>query len=120
MRLNMKKSIAVAVTALTLAAGLAATSESAFAGPPGPIWHHGGYYGGHWRGGWWGGPALGLGIVGGLVAGAAIANSGPGYYGPGPGYYGPGPGYDPGCWQPRPTYDAAGRYVGTRPVDVCQ
>jgi len=120
MRLNFKKSIAVAVTALTLTAGIAATSESAFAGPPGQTWHHGGYYGGHWRGGWWG-PAIGLGLLGGLVAGAAIANSGPGpAYGPGPG---PGPGYGPGpdqCWQPRPIYDAWGRYIGTQPVNVCQ
>jgi hypothetical protein len=115
MRLNFKKSIAVTVAALTLTVGLAATSQSAFAGPPGPIWHHPGYYGGHYRGGWWG-PAIGLGIVGGLVAGAAIANSGP-YYGPGPG---PGPYYGNQCWQPRPMYDAWGRYIGTQPVNVCQ
>ena len=115
MRLNLKKSIAVAVTALTLTAGVAATSQSAFAGP-GQVWHHGGYYGGHWRGGWWG-PAIGLGLLGGLVAGAAIAN-GPGYA---PGYApGPRP-YDGGqCWQPRPIYDAWGRYIGTQPVNVCQ
>src|SRR5579863_10287452 len=110
MRLNLKKSIAVGVTALALAGGLAATIEPASANP---VWHHPGYYGGHWRGGWWG-PAIGLGIVGGLVAGAAIAGSGP-YYGPAP-----APGYDPGCWQQRPTYDAWGRFMGYQPVNVCQ
>jgi hypothetical protein len=50
------------------------------------------------------------------VAGAAVANSGP-YYGPGPNY-GPSP-YGASCWQPRPIYDAWGRYVGTRNVNVC-
>jgi hypothetical protein len=58
---------------------------------------------------------VGLGILGGVVAGAAIANSGP-YYGSG--YYGPGP-YGDGCWQPRAVYDAWGRYAGTRTVNVC-
>ena len=47
-----------------------------------------------------------------MIAGAAIANSGP-YYGPGP-YYA-----DDGCWQPRAMYDAWGRYVGQRMVNVC-
>jgi len=102
-----KKAAVVAVAALALGAGVVSMSAPAEAAPP--IWHHGGYWGGHWHGGWWG-PAIGLGIVGGLVAGAAMANPGP--------YYGPGP-YDPSCWQPRPIYDAWGRYIGTRPVNVC-
>jgi len=112
---SVKKVAIAAVAALALGAGVASMSTPAAAGPPGHVWHQGGYYGGHWRGGWWG-PAVGLGIVGGLVAGAAIANSGP-YYGPGPGY-GPGP-YGDSCWQPRPMYDAWGRYVGSRTVNVC-
>lgn len=110
MSVTLRKTAVAAVAALALSAGV--VSMSAPAEAQGRVWHNGGYYGGHWRGGWWG-PAVGLGIVGGLVAGAAIANSGP-YYGPGP-YYG----YDNGCWQPRPIYDAWGRYIGTRPVNVC-
>jgi hypothetical protein len=58
---------------------------------------------------------VGLGILGGVIAGAAIANSGPNY---GPGPYGPGP-YGDSCWQPRPLYNAWGRYVGQRMVNVC-
>ena len=114
MNATLKKAAVAAVATLALGAGVVSMSAPAEAGPPG-VWHHPGYYGGHWRGGWWG-PAVGLGIVGGLVAGAAIAGSGP-YYGPGP-YYG-GPGYDPGCWQPRPMYNAWGRFIGQRMVNVC-
>ena len=109
---RLKRTAIAAVAALTLGAGVAvSTSAPADAAPP-PVWHHGGYYGGHWRGGWWG-PAVGLGILGGVIAGAAVANSGP-YYGPGP-YYG----NDDGCWQPRPIYNAWGRYIGQRMVNVC-
>jgi hypothetical protein len=103
MSTTLKKTAVAAVAALALGAGVAATVTS----PAAADWRHHGYYHG---GGW--GPAVGLGILGGVIAGAAIANSGP-YYGPGP-YYG----YDD-CWRPRPMYDAWGRYVGTRTVNVC-
>ncbi|MGL5167978.1 MAG: hypothetical protein ACRC9K_19000 [Afipia sp.] len=68
--------------------------------------------------------AVGLGILGGAIAGAAIANSG-GYYGPGYGYYGgPGYGYAPayygggGCYLQRERFwDGYGWRV--RRVQVC-
>ncbi len=67
---------------------------------------------------------VGLGILGGAIAGAAIANSG-GYYGPGYGYYGgPGYGYAPAyyggapCyWQRERFWDGYGWRV--RRVQVC-
>ena len=77
----------------------------------------------------WGGPAVGLGILGGVAAGAiiggAIANSGPGYYGPAyvvqpgyvpyEGYYaGPPTGCPGGYWARRPVYDPYGNVVGYR------
>jgi hypothetical protein len=110
---NLKKAAIAAVAALALGAGVAvsttAPAEAACYGPN--------CYGGHWHrgggGGW--GPAVGLGILGGAIAGAAIANSGP-YYGPGP-YYGDGDGDS--CWQPRPMFDRWGRYIGRRMVNVC-
>jgi hypothetical protein len=112
MSMNVKKTLVAAVAALALGGGVAVATTApaeAYCGP------HGCYGGGHWhRGGGWGwGPAVGLGIIGGAIAGAAIANSGP-YYGPGP-YYG----YGDGCWQPRAMYDAWGRYIGQRMVNVC-
>jgi hypothetical protein len=104
MNATLKKTAIAAVAALTLGAGVAVSTTS----PAEAYWRHG-YY--HNNGGW--GPAVGLGILGGVIAGAAIANSGP-YYGPGPAY-----GYDDGCWQPRPIYNPWGRYVGRRMVNVC-
>ena len=101
MNATLKKTAVAAVAALALAGGVAVSTTSPAAAQY-RHWHHGG--------GW--GPAVGLGILGGAIAGAAIANSGP-YYGPGP-YYG----YDD-CWRPRPMYDAWGRYIGTRNVNVC-
>jgi hypothetical protein len=63
------------------------------------------------------GAAIGLGILGGVIAGAAIANSPqPAYgYGPAPGYY-----YAPqpyqGYYAPAPTYyDASQPYYGWSP-----
>jgi len=112
---NFKKTAVAVVAALALGAGVAVSTTApaeAFCGPQGCYgggWHGGG---GHWHGGGWG-PAVGLGILGGVIAGAAIANSGP-YYGPGP-YYG----YGDSCWQSRPVYNAWGRYIGNRPVNVC-
>jgi hypothetical protein len=108
---TLKKTAIAAVAALALGAGVAVSTT---APAEAQAWHQRGYYGGHWRNGWWG-PAIGLGILGGAIAGAAVANPGP-YYGPGPAY-GPGPG-DP-CWQPRPMYDAWGRYIGNRMVNTC-
>lgn len=82
------------------------------------------------------GPAVGLGILGGVAAGAiiggAIANSGPGYYGPGyvvqpgyvpyEGYYAAAPvGCPGGFWTRVPVYDPYGNVVGWRgrPRFVC-
>ena len=42
-------------------------------------WHGGGHWGGH-RGGGWGGAGIGLGILGGALAGAAIASAANPYY----------------------------------------
>ena len=65
------------------------------------------------------GAAIGLGILGGVIAGAAIANSTPPAYGYG---YGPAPayGYPPqpyqGYYTPAPTYyDASQPYYGWSP-----
>jgi hypothetical protein len=61
---------------------------------------------------------VGLGLLGGAIAGAAIANSG-GYYGPGYGYYG-GPAYyagGPCYWQRERFWDGYGWRV--RRVQVC-
>ena len=60
---KITKFAAVSVAALTLAVGSVATSTQAEA---------------KWKGGW--GPAIGLGIAAGVLAGAAYAASGPGYY----------------------------------------
>lgn len=66
---------------------------------------------------------VGLGLLGGAIAGAAIANSS-GYYGPGYGYYGgPGYGYAPayyggGCYLQRERFwDGYGWRI--RRVQVC-
>ncbi len=71
--------------------------------------------------------AIGLGILGGVIVGGAIANSLPRYYGPEPGYvvY---EGYrarypadcDGGYWARRPLHDRYGNFVGwSRPRFVC-
>jgi hypothetical protein len=97
MRASVKKIVAGSLAALVLAAGVTAASTPASADPWG--WrHHRGYWG----------PAVGLGIAG-LAAGAIIASQGP--------YYN-GDGYDD-CTRWRPAYDAWGRYIGRRPVNVC-
>jgi hypothetical protein len=96
-------------------------------------WHGGGFYGGwhggygyRWRGHGWGwGPAIGLGVLGGYVAGSAIYGDGYGAYdysydAPyGYGYYPP---YDygyGGCVVYEPVYDPWGVMVGRRAVNVC-
>jgi hypothetical protein len=78
------------LAALTLTAGVLAAPTEAKA----------------WKGGW--GSAVGLGIAGGIIAGAAYAATAPGY-----GYYVGGPA---GCrWVAR--YDNWGNYRGS--VKVC-
>ena len=77
------------LAALTLTAGVLATSSPAEA---------------KWKGGW--GPGIGLGIAAGVIAGAAYAASGPGYY--------VAPGYTSCRYVER--YDAWGNYRGTRKV----
>jgi hypothetical protein len=116
MNAYLKKSVAVGLTALALGLGAAAATTTP-ADAQG-VWHHGYWGGGYYHNGWWG-PAVGLGILGGVVAGAAIASSGP-YYGPGP-YYGAygGPGYAGGCGAWRSVYDNWGHYVGRQWVNVC-
>ena len=81
------KFAAVSAAALTLAVASVATSTKAEA---------------KWKGGW--GPAIGLGIAGGIIAGAAYAGSGHGYYVGAP-----------GCrWVAR--YDSWGNYRGSMKV----
>jgi hypothetical protein len=100
MRASFKKIVAGSVAALVFAVALTASAT------PASAW---GYrYGGYWGHSGWG-PAVGLGILGGVAAGAIIASQGP--------YYGPGPYY--GCTRMRPIYDAYGHYIGRQPVNVC-
>ena len=99
----MKKVLFASLTVATIAGSLAITMPAAQAQ------HHHGH----------GGGAIGLGILGGVIAGAAIANSG-GYYGPGYGYYGAGPVYYGGApcyWQRERFWDGYGWRV--RRVQVC-
>ena len=77
------------LAALTITAGVLAAPSQAEA---------------KWKGGW--GPAIGLGIAAGVVAGAAYATSGPGYY--------VAPGYADCRYVER--YDRWGNYRGTRKV----
>lgn len=108
----MMKTLTTLTAAAAIAVALAAPTD-AFAqpGPPGP------------RPG--PGPAVGLGILGGIAAGAiiggAIANSyGPGYvvqpgYAPYPGYHaGPPVGCPGGYWARVPVVDPYGNVVGYR------
>jgi hypothetical protein len=65
------------------------------------------------------GEAIGLGILGGVIAGAAIASTNPPAYGygpaPAPGYYYPAQPYQ-GYYGPAPTYyDASQPYYGSWP-----
>ena len=119
----IKKTLLASLAALTLGIGLAATPAAA-AGPAFIPGHgvHGGHAfggGGGWRGGGWHrgggwGPAVGLGILGGVAAGAIIASQQPYYADPGYVYA------DDGCYQYRPVYDRWGRYLGRRNVYVCE
>ena len=105
----MTKTLTTLTAAATVAAALLAAPTDASA---------------QWRRGW-GGPAIGLGILGGVAAGAivgsAIANSyGPGYvvqpgYAPYPAYYGGPPvGCPGGYWARVPVVDGYGNVIGCR------
>jgi hypothetical protein len=63
------------------------------------------------------GAAIGLGILGGVIAGAAIASTPPAYgYAPAPAYYYPPPQSYQGYYAPAPTYyDASQPYYGSPP-----
>ncbi len=73
------------------------------------------------------GCAVGLGVLGGVIVGSAIANSYPRYASPGPGYVvydGYGAPYPVACpggyWARRPVRDGYGNVVGwSRPRFVC-
>lgn len=100
----MKKVLSAFLAVATIAGSLAATTPAAQAQHR--HGHHHGHHGHHGHGG----AAIGLGLLGGAIAGAAIANSG-GYYGPGYGYYG-------GCYMQRERFwDGYGWRV--RRVQVC-
>jgi hypothetical protein len=107
----MMKTLTTSAAAVVVAAALLAAPTDANA-----QWRHG--HG-------WGGPAVGLGILGGVAAGAivgsAIANSyGPAYvvqpgYVPYGAYAGPVPvGCPGGYWARVPVYDGYGNVVGYR------
>ena len=104
----MMKTLTTLTAAATVAAALLAAPTDANA---------------QWRRGW--GPAVGLGVLGGVAAGAivgsAIANSwGPAYvvqpgYVPYEAYGGPVPvGCPGGYWARIPVYDAYGNVIGYR------
>ena len=95
----LTKTAAAALAALTLTAGLVATSSSAQAFPK--------------KGNW--GPGIGLGIAAGALIGAAAYNSS--YYGA-PTYVTPGYVVDPGYVSCRKveSYDAYGNFRGMRKV----
>lgn len=103
----MKKVLSAFLAVATVAGSLAVTMPAAEA-----QYRHRGHHHGH------GGAAIGLGLLGGAIAGAAIANSG-GYYGPGYGYYGAAPAYyGGGCYLQRERFwDGYGWRV--RSVRVC-
>lgn len=91
---------AALIGAVSLAAAPAAQARE---------WHGGGHWhGGGWHhGGGWGGAAVGFGLLGGALAGAAIASS-PYYYGYSYPYYG----YGYGSSYPYYGYSPYGYYYG--------
>lgn len=108
MRATLKKSIALTLAALTVSAGLAASTSPAAAWPPklikfpifpikpipfpGPVHHH--FHPGF-------GPWVAAGVIGAAAAAAAASAEDP-------------------CIQYRPVYDAWGNYLGRRAVNVCE
>jgi hypothetical protein len=89
MNASLKKTVAGATAALTLAFAVFAAAPAS-AGP--------GWWGYHHHYGW--GPYAAAGVIG-LAAGAAIAANT----------------YD--CTRYQPIYDRWGNYIGSRPVNVC-
>jgi hypothetical protein len=108
MRATLKTSIALSLAALTVCAGLAASTGPAAAGgwnlikfqkfpymlPPGP-----GPFPHHFHHGF--GPWVAAGVIGAAAAAAAASAEDP-------------------CIQYRPVYDAWGNYLGRRAVNVCE
>ncbi len=132
MRNSVSKTIIAGVAALAMSAGVVSSTAPAAAGEwhgggggwhgggwhgggwhgggwhaggwhGGRTWHNGYWNGGHWYGGWWG-PAVAAGLAAGAIATYP--------------YWG-GYGYNNGCWAYRPIYDAYGRYLGQRYVNIC-
>jgi hypothetical protein len=111
MRAFLKKTAAISLSALILAAGALGASTPASAA----TWRGGGWHGGVWHGGWRGGRYWGWGpgvALGALAVGAAIASAP--YYYP---YY---PYAYNGCVSYQPVYDQWGRYIGQQPVNMCR
>ena len=69
---------------------------------PGWAWRPGYWSGGVWYNGWWA-PAVVAGAAAGVAVGAIIASSSAA-----------------NCWHNRPVYDAYGRWLGNRTVNVCR
>jgi hypothetical protein len=90
---RFRKTITASLAALTIGAGVIATSASPAAAWGGYGWHHG-----------WGGGGIAAGVLGGLALGAVAASASP--------YYG---GY--GCTATQGFYDSWG-YVHYRRVAV--
>ncbi len=111
--MKLKSTITAAVAALTMGAGLVASTSSAEA-----QWRRGGY-----------GPGIALGVGAGLLGAGIIASQRP-YYGGGygGGYYAPAyaapvygaPAYGAGCWRERrAVHDNWGNFRGYRMIRVC-
>ncbi|MFZ0600472.1 MAG: hypothetical protein WAN05_03705 [Roseiarcus sp.] len=69
---------------------------------PGWAWRPGYWSGGVWYNGWWA-PAVVAGAAAGVAVEAIIASSSAA-----------------NCWHNRPVYDAYGRWLGNRTVNVCR
>ena len=120
MTFSFKKIAVSSLAALAIIGTLGAAPAEAGWGGGG--WHRGGWGGGGgWRGGggWhrggWGGGGVGLGIIGGLAAGAIIASQSRPYY-QRYGYYDAGG----DCYlDRRPVVNRWGDIIGYRNVQVC-
>jgi hypothetical protein len=132
MSIFLRKCIAMALVATSIASLAGAAAAMPFAGAaalgnaaPSSVetvrWGGGGWGGHGWGGRGWGGRGWGAGA--GFAAGALLGGAllGPRYYAPGPYYYGPGPYYapgpdyaDPGPYSPDPTGGDAVAYCLSR------